>query len=532
MKKQTLDEWLDEVDYTYLNSSNYVPSTFSLEFLNFIKLCNGAQGESNKTPTMHLRMLDRLVERECNQVVNVVHRGGAKTTLFSEYLPLYCAVFGELPSLGDVDVMLYIADSVDNGAKSLRKNIEHRYRNSEFLQKVLPEDKAIFTDSYIEFTNIDGKRFALKLYGATSGLRGVKVFGKRPQLVIIDDVMSDEAAKSKATLALIKDTIYNGVLNAVDPTRHLIIFNGTPFNKEDVIVEAVESGAWDVSVYPVCEKFPCTKEEFKGSWPDRFTYEFIQTRYNLAVNTGKKASFYQELMLRISPEEERVISEGDIRWYKRNSILNHKEYYNFYITTDFATSNKTSADYSVILVWAYNAKGQWFLVDGCCEQSLMDKNLDNLFKFASMYRPQEVGIEVTGQQGGFIQWAQERMMDRNIWFNFSTNNNGNRPGIRPIVDKYSRFSLVVPWFKTGLIYFPVDYKENFFIKELLNELYLVTINGIKSKHDDCLDAVSMLSYLKAWKPSESVFFNKNENDIWETSTTNVDIPDTIGLYIV
>lgn len=532
MKKQTVDEWLNDVSYDYLNSNKYVPSTFALNFLNFINLVNGVQGESNKTPPMHLKMLDRIVDRECNQVVNLIFRGAAKTTLFGEYLPLYLAVFGDLPGLGIVDVMLYIADSVDNGAKSLRKNLEHRYRNSTFLQELLPEKYAKFTDAYIEFTNRDNKVFALKLFGATSGIRGVKVFGKRPQLVLIDDVMSDEAAKSQATLNLIKDTIYNGVINAVDPTRHLIIFNGTPFNKNDVIVEAVESGAWDVSVYPVCEEFPCEEKDFKGAWEDRFTYSFIKDRYNLAINTGKKASFYQELMLRISPEEERIVLDDDIKWFSLKTFNKNSGYYNFYITTDFATSNKNSADFSVILVWAYNAHGDWFLLDGVCKQQLMNENIDCLFKFVSAYNPQSVGLEVTGQQGGFIPWIREKMMDRNIWFTFASYNNGNREGIRPATDKLTRFNVIVPWFKSGKIFFPKELKSKDFMQELLHELEFVTINGIKSKHDDALDCVSMLGCLSPWKPSDNAPVERDaENDIWYTEPTD-NIKDARSSYIV
>ena len=43
--KQELEEWLDSVSYSYLNSGQYVPSEFALIFMNFIKLVNGEQGE-------------------------------------------------------------------------------------------------------------------------------------------------------------------------------------------------------------------------------------------------------------------------------------------------------------------------------------------------------------------------------------------------------------------------------------------------------------------------------------------------------
>jgi len=52
-KIKTVDNWLDEVDYSFLGSSKYIPTNFALQFVNFIKLVNGIEGESNKTPPMH-----------------------------------------------------------------------------------------------------------------------------------------------------------------------------------------------------------------------------------------------------------------------------------------------------------------------------------------------------------------------------------------------------------------------------------------------------------------------------------------------
>src|SRR5699024_2969255 len=252
--KQELDEWLDQVDYSHLNSSNYVPSQFALTFANFIKLVNGKEGESNKTPPVHLKMLDKMITPN-QYVVNLCFRGAGKTAVFMEYFTLFLAVFGHLPSLGKVEGMIYVSDSMDNGAKSARKNIEFRYKNSEFLQQWIPE--ATFTDKLLEFRNAEGHRLGVKLFGAKTGLRGTKIYGKRPTLCVLDDLISDGDANSKTSMEAIKDTVYKGVNHALDPTRRKVIFNGTPFNKEDIIIEAVESGAWDVNVWPVCEKFPC-----------------------------------------------------------------------------------------------------------------------------------------------------------------------------------------------------------------------------------------------------------------------------------
>ena len=526
MLKKTLDQWLDEVDYHYLNSSDYMPSEFALTFMNFIKLVNGKEGESNKTPPVHLAMLDKLTTGK-EYIVNVCSRGLGKTTLFIEYMVLYVAVFHQLPRLGEVEAMIYIADSMENGAKSARKNIEFRYNNSDFLKAWIPEAK--FTDSYLEFKNKDGKMLGVKLFGATTGLRGTKIFGKRPTVAILDDLISDEAANSKTIMNLIKDTVYKGVNHALDPTKRLVVLSGTPFNKDDILIEAVESGAWDVNVWPICEKFPVEEKDFSGAWPDRFTYKYIKDQYDMAVNTGKTAAFNQELMLRISSEEERLIQDEEIRWYSRINLLEKKNNFNFYITTDFATSKKQTADYSVISVWALNYNGDWFWVDGICQRQTMDKNIDDLFRLVQIYKPQSVGVEVTGQQGAFIQWLQDEMMSRNIWFNFASSDKG-RIGIRPTADKLTRFNVVVPWFKAGKMYFPVEMKSSVIMGEFLQEIKLATINGLKG-HDDCLDTISMLAYMRAWKPSEEVVFIKSENDIWEEDMPS-DEPSGIISYIV
>lgn len=526
--KQDLDAWLNDVSYSELNSLLYQPTEFALTFMNFIKLVNGEQGESSKTPPVHLKMLDKLSSPQA-YIANLCFRGAAKTTLFMEYLTLYLAVFHELPGFGKVPGMIYVSDSMDNGVKSARQNIEFRYNNSEFLQHWIPHAK--FTDNYLEFTNKNGERMGVKMFGAKTGLRGTKIYGKRPVLAVLDDLVSDDDANSRAAMQAIKDTVYKGVNHALDPTRRKVIFNGTPFNKDDILIEAVESGEWDVNVWPVCERFPCSEEEFSGAWPDRFSYAYVQSQYNLALGTGKLASFYQELMLRISSDEERLVQDEDVKWYSRAWLLANRDQFNFYITTDFATSKKQTADYTVISVWAYDAKGRWYWVDGICVRQTMDVTLNDLFRLVRCYKPQSVGIETSGQQGAFIQWLQSEMAARNCWFTFAGAN--GTPGIRPTADKLSRFNLVVPWFKAGLIHYPTEMKTSVVVGHHMQQLRLVQTSGIKGK-DDCIDTISMLNHMNPWKPGvavDDVPAASNGGGVWEEVDEDESV-DGLMSYII
>lgn len=861
-----VDDYLNNTDYEI--DPSYVPSDFALEFVTFIKLVNGGQGEENKTPVVHYKMLDTITDGG-RRVINLCHRGIAKTTLMAEYLFLYIAVYGELPGFGLIDLALYVSDSVENGVKNMRKNLEYRWENSDFLKKYVPEIR--FTDIRWEFCNADGKTFIVKGYGAkalsldselhtpegritiadckvgdvifgadgklttitaksevfhkpmyrleladgrslkvsedhynpvvintnpnntvrwedkvlttlellqqplthikkgnlhhggtstknlvfvkniepldypeaalpvdpytlgiaigdgrirkdcgsveltvdaaelvhyhaqiphefgaiykdprsnavtqsirglgramkalelnvrgeqkfipheyflgsiaqrlallqglmdtdgtvsengrlsftssshqlvddlaclvrslggtasriakhssaeayrvelwmqlnpfrltrkaarfipkqkhvavvgidriadepsqciavdneerqfvadcyfrthNTGVRGAKEMGKRPQLAVLDDLISDEDARSTVVIAAVEDTVYKAVNYALHPTKNMIIWSGTPFNAKDPLYKAVGSGAWRVNVFPVCEVFPCTKEEFKGSWPDRFTYEYVKEQYDMAVQTGKVEAFNQELMLRIMSDEDRLVLDSEIGWYKLKNVLDNREMFNFYITTDFATSVKQKADFSVISVWAINHKGDWFWVDGVCKRQLMDKNIYDLFRLAQEYKPQSVGIEVTGQQGGFVPWIQNQMMERNNYFTLASEGNDNKPGIRPNTNKLVRFNTVLPWFKSHKMFFPVEKKAEAPMQEAINELSLASISGFKSKHDDFLDTISMLGSLQVWKPSvEATMVKKDKSGVWELEDDD-QVEGRLSSYIV
>lgn len=517
---KTVEEWLNSVSYA--EDPEYVPSQFALAFVNFIKLVNGGQGEENKTPTLHLKMLDQIDQPNSRKIANMVHRGAAKTTVLGEYLILYLATFGELPTFGQVDFALYVSDSIDNGVKNMRKNLEFRWENSSFLQKYVPHAK--FTDIHWHFKNVSGKEFIVKGYGAKTGVRGTKANGKRPQLAILDDLVSDEDARSKTMIAAIEDTVHKAIDHAMHPTRSKIIWSGTPFNASDPLYKAIESGAWAVNCYPVCEKFPCTRQEFRGSWEDRFTYDYVKRKYLEALKSGTIHTFNQELMLRIMSDEDRLVLDSDINWYKRHDVLKHLHLYNTYITTDFATTEDESGDYAFISVWAISSGGHKFWVDGICKRQGMDKNIDDLFTLAQKYKPLSVGIEVTGQQEGFIPWIKSEMVKRRIFFNLASSGNSNRPGIRPNTNKLQRFIVTVPWFKAGEMFFPEELKNEKVMIEMMEEIRLASGNGLKSKHDDGIDTISMLAAMPVFLPdAENPVQYQEDTGLFAIPTSNVDI---------
>jgi phage terminase large subunit-like protein len=356
------------------------------------------------------------------------------------------------------------------------------------------------------------------------------------QIILLDALhmmqLMTQDARSQTVIASVEDTVYKAVNFALHPTRHKIIWSGTPFNARDPLYKAVESGAWSVNVYPICEAFPVPEEEFRSCWPDRFTYEYVWNQYNTARKTGKIDAFNQELMLRIMSEEERLVADTEIMWYNRSNVTQNRGAFNFYITTDFATSEKTAGDWSVISVWAYNNNGDWFWVDGICKKQTMDKNWDDLFRLAQFYQPQKVGIEVSGQQKGFIAWCYDQMQVRNIYFTLAKEKNATEPGLRPKTSKLERFNVVLPLFKTHKIWFPLELKDDPTMLECMDELTLASEKGFKSRHDDFIDTISMLGSMDPWKPSQVTPKPEKGDRLWEGWESNEDEPSPLDGYLV
>ena len=518
---KTVEEYLDEVDYSF---KDYIPSLNALNFINFIKLVNDGS-EENKSPVVHMKVLDDVFTDEKRTCV-MCHRGFAKTTLIGEYLFLYIAVFGKIENFTDVSLALYVSDSIENGVKNMRKNLEFRWQNSDFLQRELPQAK--FTDVRWEFINKGGHKLVVKGYGAKTGVRGVKEMGVRPNLAVLDDIVSDEDARSATVIATIENTVHKAVSKALHPKASKIIWAGTPFNMNDPLYKAIESGAWSVSCYPIAESFDTktTEAEFMGSWEDRFPYEYVKDEFEAARKQGIVSAFDGELMLRIMSDDQRVIQIENIIWYQRSGVIQHSDNYNFYITTDLATSESKTADHGVISVWAVNNNGDYLWIDGTMKRQSLNAHLDDLFKFVSTYGPIEVGVEVDGQQGGFIDYIKERMINTNTFFKLASQAGSRKEGIRSAAaskSKFSRFMVMQPLFEQNKIWFPEEMRGSIIMKEAMEELSNVSTVGFNSRHDDFLDTVAQLQYLNIYKPGAKVQYSRDpDSDIWNEIDTEVE----------
>ena len=83
------------------------------------------------------------------------------------------------------------------------------------------------------------------------------------------------------------------------------------------------------------------------------------------------------------------------------------------------------------------------------------------------------------------------------------------------------------------MFFPVEKKNSTELAEATTELSLVTPGGFKSKHDDFIDTISMLSSLTPWKPTEEGTLSQDasKGGMWDMEHDDEPV-DRMASYIV
>lgn len=533
----TVDELLDTIDLTF---PNYTPSKDALHFWNTMQLIKGPAFFTAGIPILHYYFIDlvfnnvdrdslpyskevnKAVRLKRNKLAILCSRGLSKSTTFSCFLVIYMAMFGRLPGLERVGIgdsvrfVIGVGDSQEGGAKVMCNTLRDMIEESDLLKEYFERIRC--TDAEIELVragsgSIAERSFMFRTKGAQSGIRGQRYKGERIDVIIADDLVKNESdSRSETIMGSISSTIYSDATHALRAQGGMEILIGTPFNKNDIVYTAIETG-WTPLVVPICNKITAetTKKDWIGAWPEMHTFERVKDRYLDMQEAEQGRAFQQELMLRISSEEDKLIKKDQVQMYSRKSLMKNLENYNIYITTDLTASNSTKGDFSCVMAWAVSSNGDWFLLDASVQKMTISEQYEPIFRmvrqWAAKYgRNVYVGIEVDGQQQLNIFALKKQMIEYNTHFNFAKQigSNYGKEGIsrrQATGAKHEQFMRVHPLFQNHKMYFAEELMESPDMKEVMNELNYITYEGITSKHDDALDCISMIAAIDVRLPS-------------------------------
>jgi len=565
LQRFDLDLALDTVDLTF---PNYTPTKDSLEFFALMRMVAGEDFEYT-TPLWHYFAIDVVFGNVtadqfpyCKEVTDsitvnykriaiVASRGLAKSTVITAFLPIYCAIKGKYPNGDKSQFHLLLFASAQGGGRVAAKAVQALCEDSVFCQSYF--ETMEFTESESRFirkgtAKVKNRMFLVRYMGIGGGIRGVRDHtGTRPDTIMFDDViLNSDAAYSDTIMNSIRNTMNADAINAlVGGGRGRIISVATPFHLQDPVIETLTGGAYTPVAIPICKEIyeGISEEEFIGAWPSMHPYHAVIEQYNSSVASNSTREFNQERMLRISSDEDRMITDEMIEWYDRKELLKGINNYNIYITTDFTTTSESKADFSGLCAWAINSNKDFFLVDICLRRQGIAEQYEELFRMVNFWsshgKAVEVGIEVDGQQKAHIFALKEMMIKRSEWFTFARQK-GAKMGSEGILsratggNKHERFRMMLPHFQNHHIHFPTQLERTPDMLEMLKQLKYTTWEAFGG-HDDGPDCISQLGMIDIRYPMASVgsysAASRGKDSIWGDVASYDDETSVYDTYI-
>lgn len=469
-------------DYT----KPYLPQETSRMFFSWINL--HVAKEQHKTPRMHYQMVDELIGTSEQNVQAMVHRGGAKSTVFTNYVPIFVAVTGSLPFFGKVHNLVIFSATIEQAIEQL-KGIRDLWDGSDILQEflTLAKDKRGKTIAdkvdYICWENRDGHKIHIQAKGAGQSMRGTKKDGYRPQLLIFDDILVDGILTSETERKKLKTWFYSTVANSVDISHYKKIVVGTPMTDDDLLMIMLRSSEYKSVKFPIADVFPCPESELVSSWKDRFTPAKIMTQFREAKEAGAEADFYREMMLEVVNDDMRIFEEQWFKSYKYEDIKEQLPQMNIFTTMDLAVTKKQSGDFTVVITIGVNSDGHWFILKIDVGRFNPTETMDVLFNHVSMFKPLEVKAEKAALQQVLDHFIEERMIRTGNYFNYSGLVNNSS------ISKEFRINSLQPKMKMGHIHFPTDIDQDG-LAELEYEMKGYIKTGPTTAHDDAVDCLA------------------------------------------
>ena len=464
----------------------YKPGEASMKFFSWRNL--HIPQEQNLTPKMHYQIFDELIGDEEQNVQALVHRGGAKSTVLTNHMPIYVAVNGELDNFGVVHNLVIFSATIDQAIEQLRA-IRDIWDNSEVLQEFLTLAKnkqgKVIADKvdYIAWQNPQGHVTHIQAKGAGQQMRGTKKNGFRPQLCIFDDILPESILTSANERNKLRAWFYSAVANAVDITHYKKIVVGTPMTDDDLLMMMARSKTYKTVKFPVANEFPVPIEDIVSSWPNRFTPERIMAQFLEAKENGAEAEFYREMMLEVVNDDLRIFKDEYFKEYQYESMKKHFPTMNFFTTMDLAVSKKTSGDYTVIITIGVNADCHCFIVRVDVGKFDPSQTIDLLFKHVTEFKPISMKAEKAALQQVLDHFIELRMEQTNNYFFYEgLENNSN-------VSKEFRINSLQPLMKMGKIHFPTDRCQTS-LAELYYEMKGYIKTGPTTAHDDAVDCLA------------------------------------------
>lgn len=370
--------------------------------------------------------LDNPAVRHSNQRI---FRGGAKTTIARTFTSKRIAY-------GVSKTILYVGASEGAAARSgawLRNAVE---RNNLWTGAFNLSPGRKWTDTEFEiWHNTLNTNIWCIFVGITGNVRGINFDDYRPDLIVLDDILTDENCATLEQREKITELVYGALMNSLapivdDPNAKLTMLV-TPQHKEDVSSIATRSAAWKTI------EVGCWTEESKelpvihqdSCWPERYPTQELREKKLDFISLNKLSTFTKEWEVKLVSKENSAFRSEWLRFFEGDvggcanvlAIDPTPPPSDAQVAKGFVGS-----DFETIHVWGRRGDNYYLQERRAARGENPDWTIVNVFELALTYRVMLIVVESVAYQRTLKWLLEKEMAKRKMYFQILPFVGGNK----------------------------------------------------------------------------------------------------------
>lgn len=388
-------------------------------------------------------------------LVDAEPRGFGKSVRLSFAYPLWCLLYRK-----EVFILIIGAsqEAAENQLESIRRELEEN-------ELIIDDFGLMQTDKmWSKKKLILANGCAITAKGAGSALRGARYRERRPDLVICDDILKDEATASRTQ----RDKVYKWVKQVLFPLGRdlFLIFVNTIFHSDDLVCRLF-SEIEDGSLRDFAGlRFSCLTPSGQSLWPAYWPIDALEKKRQ---ELGSRP-FNTEYMNEPSTDEEALAKKESLVFFRPADI--RPDEMDVISCCDPATGAHDRS--AVVTIALHRPTGLIYVLEAFGRRMSDYDYMDKVIRVYEFWRPRRIGWESVNFQVVFKHFLEERARSVGVYLPIEEIRHGS-------VSKEVRISALAPYFESGRLLL----QEN--QKELIDEI----LTFPRGKYDDILDALAM-----------------------------------------
>lgn len=368
------------------------------------------------------------------KVLIVAHRGLGKTTIVNRAYPARHICYRSKRFI--VTVSNTAAKAVMDAASLRNALVTNDTTSGDIIPVVFGDLKG---ETWGAQHFLAGDTYVLPR-GAGQQIRGLNYNGRRPDLIIVDDLEDPEAVLSEERREKLKQWFFADLMNSVDRARKdwKIVVIGTLLHEAALLADLLKDPTWTKVMLPLCD------DNLRSYWPEFMLDEAIEELFQSFLAQGQADTFAREYQNKPISNVDAVFKPEFFRYYEPKELLDNKDVYFVTIVDPAKTVKLHSADSAIVTLGIDLTNHNIFFHDCVAGKLHPDELFNKMFEQVVAHNSRILAVEVTSLNEFITQPIKNEMSKRGIYPHFIELNARGK--------KEERVAQLAPFYRQGYIF--------------------------------------------------------------------------------